>query len=60
MVEISLGGGLAALIIGIILAVIAKIVEIEPWVNKLLYALGIILIIIGIILLILFFVLPIV
>jgi uncharacterized membrane protein len=60
MVEISLGGGLAALIIGIILAVIARVVEIEPWVNKLLYALGIILIIIGIILLILFFVLPIV
>jgi hypothetical protein len=60
MVEISLGSGLAALIIGIILAVIAKAVVIEPWVNKLLYVLGVILIIIGVILLILFFILPII
>ena len=56
--DVSLGSALAALIVGIILAVIARLVDIEPLVNKILYAIGVILIIIGIILLILFFVLP--
>lgn len=56
--ETSLGSALAALIVGIILAVIAKVVEIEPLVNKILYAIGVILIIIGIILLIVYFVVP--
>ena len=56
--EVSLGSALGALIVGIILAVIAKLVEIEPLVNKILYAIGLILIIIGLILLIVYFIVP--
>jgi hypothetical protein len=44
---------LAALIVGVILVIIAKAVDIEPTINKVLYVIGIILIIVAIILLVL-------
>ena len=52
----SLGGALAALIVGVILIIIANRVAIEGIVNTVLYIVGIILFIIGVILLLLYFV----
>ena len=49
----SLESGLAAIIIGVILVVIARYVQIEPIINKILYIIGIIIVIVGIIILVL-------
>lgn len=50
---LTLGGALAALIIGIILIIIARAIDIEPIINKIMYAIGAILLVVGIIFLIL-------
>ena len=49
----SLESGIVAIIIGVILVVIARAVDIEPTLNKILYIIGIIIVIIGIIILVL-------
>jgi hypothetical protein len=53
MVFLGLGSALAALIVGVILIIIARAVDIEPIINKILYVIGAILVVVGIIFLIL-------
>lgn len=52
----SLSSALAALIVGIILIFIARMVPIEDLVNKIIYVIGAILVIIGVIFLALYFI----
>ena len=56
MVLATLGGWVVALIVGIALIILARAIQIEPIINKILYVIGIILVIVGIILLVLWLV----
>lgn len=56
MVFASLESGIIALIVGIALVLIARAINIEPTINKILYIIGILLIVVAIIAFVLYFV----